>query len=153
MKTFGIVFNHDERGLKDLICTIISSMRSIAMVRVSQDKNERSRSSGSNPPSLGRIPLFLFAAFVALPSTANASSWTTWWWGNWNSYWECMEHYKKSDGSWGYSPDEICTKVQVAQDDERRKEEETYRMIVLSCQAGSVTYAQAAACVALATGQ
>jgi hypothetical protein len=52
-----------------------------------------------------------------------------------------------------YTPQQVCAVKKAAEDDERRKKEEMFRMIVLSCQAGSVTYTQAAACVGLATGQ
>jgi hypothetical protein len=65
-----------------------------------------------------------------------------------------VAHYAKHPGGgWGYSPEEVYTKVQAAENDELRKKEEMFRLIVLGCQAASVTYTQAAACVALATGK
>lgn len=103
------------------------------------------------------VPILLIAAFVVLPSTAKASSsWTTWWWGNWNSYSECMEYYTKHSRAatgWGYSPEEVCTNVQAAQDEKRREQAEMNRVLILSCRAASVSYDQFAACVALATGR
>src|SRR5271168_3881038 len=96
-----------------------------------------------------RIPILLIAAFIALPSTAKAESWTEWFWGgNFKSYSECVEYYTKhpADTFWR-SPEGICKSIAAAQDDRRREQEKMFRIIVLSCQAESVTEAQVAACV------
>jgi hypothetical protein len=52
----------------------------------------------------------------------------------------------------GGSPEDICKRLESAQNETRREKERTYRIIVLSCRADSVSEEQFAACVALATG-
>jgi hypothetical protein len=76
-----------------------------------------------------------------------------WWSTDWKSYEACMEFHEspKTIKLWG-SPEKICNRAQAARDEERRKKEETTRLIELSCQAESVTRAQYAACVELSTG-
>ena len=113
------------------------STRSGAMSLVCKYRN--SRRSSSNPAVLGCLPIFLIGTSIALPSSAEASSsWTTWWWGNFSSYSECVEYYTKHPRGatgWGYSPEEVCTKVQAAQDEKRREQAEMNRVIILSCRA------------------
>jgi hypothetical protein len=98
----------------------------------------------------------LVAAFIALPSSAKAYSW----WSGWDSYAECTDYYAKNppsmegisrtlDQEVGY----LCAGIRAKEAQKRREQEAMFRMIVLSCQASSVTYAQTAACVALVTGQ
>jgi hypothetical protein len=97
--------------------------------------------------------LVLIAAVVALPSTAKAESWTEWFWGgNFKSYSQCVEYYTK-DPVWLQSPEDICNRLAAAQDETRREQAEMMRTLVLSCRAASVSDAQFAACVALATGR
>ncbi len=100
------------------------------------------------------LPIFLITTFIALPSTAKAESWSEWFWGgNFKSYSECVEYYTKNpSGTWGRSPEGICKSITAAQDERRREQAEMYRVLVLSCRAESVSDAQFAACVALATG-
>ena len=99
--------------------------------------------------------LVLIAAVVALPSTAKAESWTEWFWGgNFKSYSQCVEYYiKHSADTWWRAPEDICKSIAAAQDETRREQAEMMRTLVLSCRAASVSDAQFAACVALATGR
>jgi hypothetical protein len=89
------------------------------------------------------------------------SSWTLRCWGDWNYYEDCIAYYTnpKPKMTFWYSPKQICDKVEAAQEEESRKQEEedrkhkeTMRTIFLRCRAASVSEAQTAACVALATG-
>jgi hypothetical protein len=52
-----------------------------------------------------------------------------------------------------FTAQQICAVKKAEEDDKLREQEEITRVILLSCQAGSVTYPQFAACVALATGR
>jgi hypothetical protein len=99
--------------------------------------------------------LVLIAAFIALPSTAKAESWTEWFWGgNFKSYSECVDYYTKNNAAaWWHSPEDICKSLAAAQDEKRREHAEMTRTLVLSCRAASVSDAQFAACVALATAR
>jgi hypothetical protein len=107
--------------------------------------------------------VFLIATFIALPSTAEAWSW----WYGWDSYAECMDYYAKNPpgetyvtygspgaGHFGhYTPEQLCAEIKYEEYEKLRKQEEITRVLVLSCRAESVTDAQFAACVALATGR
>jgi hypothetical protein len=102
------------------------------------------------------LTMAVCSAFIALPSTGKAESWTEWFYGgNFKSYGECLESYTKHPLAWWHapSPEDICTRLAAAQDETRREKEKTYRIIVLSCRADSVSEEQFAACVALATGR
>ena len=46
----------------------------------------------------------------------------------------------------------MCASKKAEEDEKRREQAKTYRIIVLSCRADSVSEEQFAACVALATG-
>jgi hypothetical protein len=110
--------------------------------------------------------LVLIAGFIALPSTAKAESWTEWFWGgNFKSYSQCVEYYiKHSADTWWRAPEDICKSIAAAQDETRREQDEKRRALEdaqdemmrtlgLGCRAASVSDAQFAACVALATGR
>jgi hypothetical protein len=108
--------------------------------------------------------VILLAAFIALPSTANAWSW----WSGWDSYAECVDYYTKNpirvkdhySDKYVFSlppeereryliPDETCRDLRLKEERERQKQAEINRVLILSCRAESVTEAQFEACVAL----
>jgi hypothetical protein len=106
--------------------------------------------------------LVLIAAFIALPSSAKAYSW----WSGWDSSAECLDYYTKNPSTAGciwngagahchpaYTPEQMCEAKKAEEDEKRRAQAELNRVLVLSCRAESITYAQFAACVALATGR
>jgi hypothetical protein len=106
--------------------------------------------------------LVLMAAFIALPTSAKAYSW----WSGWDSYAECMDYYAKNppntdcyahgaDGQCyrAYTAEERCASKKAEEDEKRREQAKMMRTLVLSCRAASVSDAQFAACVALATGR
>ena len=102
------------------------------------------------------------SAFIALPSTADAWSW----WSGWDSYAECRDYYAKNPPTEGcawsangthcfiaeQSLERACANEKTKEDEKLRERQKTYRIIVLSCRADSVSEEQFAACVALATG-
>jgi hypothetical protein len=104
----------------------------------------------------------LIAAFIVLPSTANAYSR----WSGWESYAECIDYYTANPPTAGcisngfnlichpaYTSEQMCAVKKAEEAAKRREQEETRRLIILGCRAGSVSYDQFAACVALATSQ
>jgi hypothetical protein len=92
-------------------------------------------------------------------SSAKAYSW----WSGWDSYAECTGYYVKNLPSLeGVEVNVInlaqeierrCRDIKAKEDQKLHEQEETRRLIILGCRAGSVSYDQFAACVVLATGQ
>jgi hypothetical protein len=106
--------------------------------------------------------LVLIAALIALPSTAKAWHYSLNGW-DFDSYAECMDYHTKNPPTAGcsinptichpaYTPQFMCASKKAEEDEKRREQAKTYRIIVLSCRADSVSEEQFAACVALATG-
>ena len=137
------------------------------MSPVSQYRNRTLRRSSPNPAVPGCMLVFLIAALIALPSTAEAWHWSLASGWDFDSYAECMDYYANNPpsetyvtyGSPGaghfvhYTPEQLCAEIKYEEYEKLRKQEEITRVIVLSCRAQSVTDAQFEACVALATGR
>jgi hypothetical protein len=51
-----------------------------------------------------------------------------------------------------FTTEQMCAGIKAKQEAKAREKAKEFRIIVLSCQASSVTEEQVAACVALATG-
>jgi hypothetical protein len=88
------------------------------------------------------------SAFIALPSTAKAYSW----WSGWDSYAECKDYYTKNPPTAGCvwngggaqcypasTAEQMCADKKAEENEKRREQEKTYRIIVLSCRADSVS--------------
>ena len=135
---------------------------------VSQYGNRSLRRSPPNPTVPGCMTIFLIAALIALPSTAEAWHWSLASGWDFDSYAECMDYYARNPPGETcvtsgfpsparhcehYTSEQLCAEIKSEEYEKLRKQEEITRVIVLSCRAESVTDAQFAACVALATGR
>lgn len=101
--------------------------------------------------------VILLAAFIALPSRANAWSF----WSGSDSYAECLDYYIKNPDdtpmpkpSYRHlTPEQTCLSVKLEEDRKRSEQAEVNRVLILGCRAESITEAQFEACVALVTGE
>jgi hypothetical protein len=106
------------------------------------------------------LSLFI-AAFIALPSTAEAWHYSLLLGWEFDSYAECMDYYAANPpgdtwvgGGLGHSHKEhftsgqLCAHMKDADDEERRNQEQITAIILLNCREHSVTYRELADCVA-----
>src|SRR5579872_5033734 len=106
-----------------------------------------------NIAMIRRISIFLIAAFIVPPSTAEAWHWSLAKGWDFDSYAECMDYYGKNPPApspphyYHFTADDLCAVKKAEEDEERRRQEEITKMIVVTCREETVTYPQFVDCV------
>jgi hypothetical protein len=81
----------------------------------------------------------LIAAFITLPSTAEAWHWSLAYGWDFDSYPECMDYYAANPPVpspphyYHFTADSLCAVKKAEEDEERRHQEQITKMIVLTC--------------------